>query len=324
MIKISVIIVVRNEESYIEECIKSIEYQFINNDVWELIIVDGDSTDSTFDIAQEYLSKGVYNYQILRNEKRTLAPGWNIGVINAKGSFVCRPDAHAVLNKNYIQSGLEILENNDDVTVVGGILRTKSHGFWGNIIKEALSSKIGVGSSFRTITKSGYTDTAVYAIYRKEIFDKVGYFNEDFVRHQDNDMHQRIKGCGGRFFTSTEMVADYYCRETVPKLLKQMFNIGKFLPDLFKENSFSIRHIMPLLFVLGILVGGICGLYIYPIKILTLAVLILYILAVSIDSIFKVLMRKNIALLFNISIIPMIHITYGIGTLVGLLKKIKL
>ena len=195
--QVSVIIVTRNEERYILDCIKSIEAQFEEHDTWELIIVDGMSDDKTKKIASRYLSGVNYSYQILDNEKKILSSGWNIGIKNAKGQYVVRPDAHGALHEGYIKYALETLEQNPDVTAVGGVLETKARGFWGIIIKEALSSRVGVGnSSFRTATQSGYYDTAVFALYRKEIFDKIGYFNENLVRHQDNDMHRRVKEFG--------------------------------------------------------------------------------------------------------------------------------
>ncbi|PQB07820.1 hypothetical protein BST83_12150 [Polaribacter filamentus] len=251
MIEITVIVVVRNEENYIINCIKSIERQFSQNDTWELIIVDGISSDNTKLRAKEYLSNQNYNFLILDNLKRTLAPGWNIGIKHSKGKYICRPDAHSKLHNNYIKEGLR-LHSVIDAAAIGGVLSTKSKGYWGEIIKEALSLKMGVGNSFRSLKSSGYTDTAVYAIYDANIFKKVGYFREDLIRHQDNEMHKRISESEGKFYTSIKMSADYYCRDTIPKLLKQMYNIGKYLPDVFFDNALSLRHLVPLLFVLFI------------------------------------------------------------------------
>jgi glycosyltransferase involved in cell wall biosynthesis len=219
MIDISVIVVFRNEEDYIIDCIQSIESQFEQNELnWELILVDGDSQDKSTELAREYLKSKSYPNQIIYNPKKTLAPGWNIGIKAAKGSFVIRPDAHSKLHTGYIEKGIKTLNLKEDVTAVGGVLETKAKGFWGNIIKVALSSRVGVGNSgFRTAKQSGYSDTAVYAVYRKEIFDKVGYFNEELVRHQDNDMHNRIKKAGGKFYMNVEMKADYYARDSVKK-----------------------------------------------------------------------------------------------------------
>lgn len=322
--KISVLIVTRNEEKYIIDCIKSIENQFKTNNDWELIIIDGMSEDSTKKLAIKYLKNVKYSYRVLDNPKKILASGWNIGIKNAKGKFVVRPDAHGALHTDYIKYGLDVLNKKEDVVAVGGVLETKSKNFFGNIIKEALSSRVGVGnSSFRTATQSGYYDTAVFALYRKEIFDKVGYFNENLVRHQDNDMHKRIKDIGGKFYLDVRMKADYYCRDTVPKLLQQMFNIGRYLPDIMGDGSLSIRHFAPFLFYGSIsillLLGVVSNVFIY----IALFIFIGYLAVISIDSIYRASKKRNVSILLNILLIPLMHFSYGFGTLIGLIKKLK-
>ncbi len=323
-ILVSMLLVVRNAENYIEKSLYSLINQGFKKDEFEIIVIDGMSEDKTKEIVSNYLVNVDYNYQILDNKKRILSSGWNIGIKNAKGKYVVRPDAHGALHKNYIKYGLEILEQKPDITAVGGILETKAKGFWGNIIKEALSSKVGVGnSSFRIATKSGYYDTAVYAIYRKEIFDKVGYFNENLVRHQDNDMHRRIKDVGGRFYLDIRMKADYYCRDTVSKLLKQMYNIGRYIPNMMSNGSLSVRHFSPFLFYMVIFISVLVGFIYYPSLVLFIIIFCGYIGIITIDSIIRVVKNKKISILLNIFIIPMMHFAYAMGTLIGLLKKLK-
>ena len=200
--RISIIIVSRNARAKIINCIQSIESQFqIGDNHWELIIVDGMSEDGSKEVVTQYLKDKHYLWTILDNPKKILASGWNIGIKAAKGTYVLRPDVHATLHPGYVDHGIELLEEKPDVTAVGGALRTKSSGFWGDIIAQALSSKIGVGGSpFRTNTKDGVVDTVAYGIYRKSMFNDVGFFNENLKRHQDNDMHDRIKSAGGQFY----------------------------------------------------------------------------------------------------------------------------
>ena len=322
--QVSVIIVTRNEEIYILNCIKSIETQFEKDDEWELIIVDGMSEDKTKDISSNYLSSVDYDYQILENEKKILSAGWNIGIKNAKGKYVVRPDAHGALHAGYIKYGLEVLEQKSDVTAVGGMLETKAKGFWGGVIKEALSSRVGVGnSSFRIATQSGYYDTAVFALYRKDIFEKVGYFDEKLVRHQDNDMHRRVKEAGGKFYLDICMMADYYCRDTVPKLLKQMFSIGRYLPDVMSDGSLSVRHLAPFIFYMILLILLIFGLINPMFILLNLWIFGGYLFIITLDTITRVIKKKNLSFLLNIFIIPVMHMSYAFGTLVGFITKLK-
>lgn len=324
MIDVSVIIVFRDEEDYILECIRSIESQFKQNELnWELILVDGNSKDKSTELAKDYLKSKNYPHQIIHNPKKTLATGWNLGIKAAKGKYVVRPDAHAKLHEGYIEKGIQTLDSKADVTAVGGLLETKSKGYWGQIIKVALSSRVGVGnSSFRTAKQSGYSDTAVYALYRREIFDEVGYFNEELVRHQDNDMHQRVKKAGGKFFMNMKMKADYYARDSVKKLLRQMFLIGYYLPDVMGDGAVGMRHLAPfafyLIFVLGMLLSFLSPIFLQ----LALLQIFLYLIIIIIDSLKKVFQQKKPSLLLNIFIIPSMHVFYAWGTFRGFIRKI--
>lgn len=322
MTEVSVLIVVRNEEKYIIDCIRSIELQFEKTDSWELIIVDGNSTDRTKYLVQEYLQSADYQWMLVDNENKTLAPGWNIGIKKADSKYLIRPDAHASFQKGYIKNGIATLEKMQEVSAVGGVLETKSNGFWGNIIKVALSSKVGVGnSSFRTSTRSGFTDTAVYAVYRKDIFDEVGLFDEKLVRHQDNDMHHRIRKAGGKLYLNTKMKADYYCRESIPKLCKQMFNIGKYLPDVMFNGSLSIRHLLPFVFYASMIIGLLLGWLVFkPLLYLSLMVFGAYIFTILIESIIKSFQKRDISLMFLLFVIPLIHINYALGTFLGFFR----
>lgn len=323
MIDVSVIIVFRNEENYIIECIQSIEKQFEKNELrWELLLVDGDSNDKSKELAENYLEHKNFPCQIISNPKKTLATGWNLGIKAAEGNYVVRPDAHAKLNYGYIEEGIKTLHSKPEVTAVGGVLETKARGFWGQIIKVALSSRVGVGNSgFRTASKSDYSDTAVYAVYRREIFNEVGFFNEKLVRHQDNDMHQRIKKAGGKFYMNVEMKADYYARDSVKKLLRQMYLIGYYLPDVMKDGAVGMRHLAPFGFYFTLLLLGILSFNIPMVKYIIGFQFGLYMLVIGLDSFLKVIQQKKPSLLLNIIIIPLMHLFYALGTFFGLIRK---
>jgi glycosyltransferase involved in cell wall biosynthesis len=321
MLTVSVILVTRNEENYILDCVKSIEKQFSNNDKWELIVVDGLSDDRTVEIIKEHLEFATYQYEILNNPKKILSSGWNIGIKNAHGKYVIRPDAHSSLHPNYIKYGINLLKEKLDVVAVGGILKTKSKGFMGNIIKEALSLKVGVGnSSFRTAKKSGYYDTAVFAVYRKEIFNEAGYFNESLVRHQDNEMHGRIHTLGGRFYLCNKMIANYYCRDSFMKLFIQMFNIGRYLPYVMKLRTLGLRHYAPFAFLSLIIFLVSLSFFYSKILIFLKIIMLFYFFIVTSSVVFRVMKKGELYILFNILVIPLIHLSYGVGTLAGFLQ----
>jgi glycosyltransferase involved in cell wall biosynthesis len=321
--EISILIVVRNEEKHILPCIKSMEQQLALETKWELIIIDGMSEDNTVAIASQYLNTCDYSWKILDNPKRILASGWNIGIKAAQAPLVMRVDAHAELLPGYIESGLQTLRELPDVSAVGGQLKTIGKGFFGKIIQAALSSRVAMGnSSFRTSAKSGYYDTAVYALYRKKTLLECGLLNESLIRHQDNDLHLRIKNLGGKFYLNENMKAIYYCRSSIPAVLKQMFLIGYYIPDIFFSGACSKRHVIPFLFYLGILLS----MAFYPLSPVFpttgAAIFFAYLFVIFTFCIGMLLKEKNIFLLLNCILIPCLHMAYASGTALGFLRKL--
>ena len=216
---VSVIIVVRNAEKNIIACIDSVLNQFKEGEQWELIIVDGLSVDKTRKIVIDYLKQKNILYRIENNPQKTIASGWNKAIRLAQGEYIVRPDAHAELLEGYIKVGVEYLRKNDAIAAVGGTLITKANSVIGRMIAIVLSNPMGVGRSlFRIgVTKDTYTSTAVYAVYRKSIFNIVGGFNEKLNRNQDIELHQRIVKAGYKFLTSARMKAIYHSRTTFYK-----------------------------------------------------------------------------------------------------------
>jgi len=315
MIEISVIIVIRNEENYVIDCIKSIEKQFKNNESWELIVIDGVSEDNTKKLAYKYLKNKNYKWKILDNPKKTLPSGWNIGIKNAKGKYVIRPDAHSELLENYIILGIKKLEENLILAGVGGVLITKSDTYIGDMISKILSNPIGVGASlFRVGVKNDtISDTAVYAVYKKTVIEQAGMFDENLIRNQDIDLHKRIQKLGYKLLTSPEMKAIYYSRTNIKKFLKQAFNNGFWITY---GDSGHFRHYIPLLFVIIF----IFSLFNYKFM---LILLFSYTFLVIFSYIIKSKIYNPLKLIILLILTFFLHICYGIGSIIGLLKKIN-
>ena len=269
---VTAIIVVYNEEQYIGQAVRSFLEQDYPADRMELLIIDGGSTDHTVEAARKSVQQHTLSHEqcmpvrYLENPKRVLAAGWNIGIREAKGDYVVRIDAHAQADPQLIRKCILILLENPDIACAGGHIEAKPLTEKGRLIADVLSSPFGVGNSrFRYAEKSGYVDTVAYGVYRKAIFDKAGFFNEEFVRNQDNDMHGRIKECGGRFYLDTSVHSIYHSRETVKALMKQGFGNGKWTVLVWKmsesKQGLSLRHMVPLAFVLANTVLAVLGMF---------------------------------------------------------------
>lgn len=323
------IIVVRNEEDYIKKSLTSLLKQDYPKDKYELIIVDGDSTDNTLENINEIIKNinkndRPYDIRIFKNSKKLLASGWNLAIRQAKGDYVVRIDAHSYARENFIKKSVETMMNISDATCVGGRLITESLTRQGETIAKVLSSPFGIGNSkFRYSMHAQYTDTVAFGLYRKEIFNIVGFFDETLQRNQDNNMHSRIRKIGGKFYFNPEIECIYYSRDSYRKMCKQGFMNGKWNIIVLKDDikSLSMRHLIPLFFLIGNILG-IIGSFVNPVLMYTYAlILCLYFILAIIAALLK---TKNIFEIVKIVLLFFaLHISYGTGSLLSLLSNTR-
>lgn len=318
---VSALIVMRNEHAYIEPSLMSFINQTYPKDKYEIIVVDGESSDDTLDIVnriiEEYATE-TFHIRVISNPKHILASGWNLGIQAAKGEYVTRIDAHAEAAPDFIEKSVRTLLE-VDAACVGGKLDSIPIEGDDLLVSKVLSSSFGVGnSSFRVSDTPGYTDTAVYGLYRRSVFNEVGFFDEKLVRNQDIDLHSRIRKAGYKFYFNPEIKSVYHTRSSVKKMVKQAYGNGKWNMVLVKKGSsaLSLRHMVPFFFVTYLSLSIIGGFFWWPIWALCGGVMLLYLLlgfmagAKKVDSIAD---RLKMPYLFFL-----LHCSYGAGYYAGL------
>lgn len=322
---VSALIVMRNERNYIEPSMMSLVNQTYPKDRYEIIIIDGESTDGTLDIVnriiQEYSTES-FQIKVIDNPKRILASGWNLGIKAAKGEFVTRIDAHAEAALDFIEKSVDtILKVN--AICVGGKLDSLSLEGDNLLVSKVLSSPFGVGnSSFRVSETAGYADTAVYGLYRKSVFEEVDYLDEQMVRNQDIDLHSRIRKAGYKFYFNPDIKSVYHTRSSVKKMIRQAYGNGKWNMVLLKKGSgaLSLRHLVPLFFVLFLIVTIIGGIWWHWLWVLTLGVICLHF---ALGVLFSL---KKTKMLGEILIMPWLfmalHLSYGAGYFSAIFRRI--
>lgn len=317
---ISVVMPVYNEEKYIENCIESLLLQDYPQNLMEWIFVDGMSSDKTRQLIEKYIKEYPQMIKLLSNPNKTVPYAMNIGIREAKGQFIIRLDAHADYSTDYISKCVYYLETTD-ADNVGGVAETKSKGFVGNAIAKMLSSRFGVGNSeFRTNGESGYVDTVPFGAFRREVFDKWGGYDERLTRNQDNEMNYRIRKNGGKIFLSSDIKLSYYCRDSIKGISDMAMKNGMWNVITMKlcPGSMGLRHFIPLMFLISLICLPIVSAFWHPIALLFIAELVLYLILDCAFSAKKASGIKEFLLL--IILFPIFHITYGAGSLKGLLK----
>jgi succinoglycan biosynthesis protein ExoA len=321
MINVSFVIPVRNEERHIRACLQSLVDQDYPVGKLEIIVVDGRSSDRTREIIEEIR---VQNPQIrcLDNPAGIVPTAMNIGIRASRGEIIIRADGHNYYPRDYAHNCVRSLNETGAENVGGPCLTVAAdESVSARLVAAILSSPFGVGNSkFRTSRKEGFVDTVPFGAFRREIFDRVGMYNEKLVRNQDNDLNARIRKAGGTIYLTPALMTHYHPVKNFMGLLKYAFKTSQWHVFTLRENrdSMSLRHLAPSAFLLLLLlllpasfVSGIALSFL-------IGMLCAYILTGQFFSL-RTRSKGNWDVLFLQPVATFcFHIAYGAGTLIGL------
>jgi len=318
---VSIIIPCKNEEKYIAKNIDSILNQKFDGDI-EILVVDGLSEDKTREIVLSYNNPKV---KLIDNPYQYTPQALNIGVNNAKGDIFIILGGHAFLDEDFVAQNVKILDKDPTVGCSGGQIINIYENKTGELISRAMSSIFGVGNAtFRTGGEAGFVDTVAFGAYYKSIHHKIGGFDEDLVRNQDDEYNFKITKAGYKIYFDPKIKSNYYVRGSIKKLFKQYYQYGYWKVYVNKKHKTitTIRQLIPLFFVLGIM-GGLMVSLIFPMfwwlyisGILTYLLLSVYFAQKQAKTVFD---GVKIAPIF-----PILHFSYGFGYLVGIIHFVLL
>ncbi len=321
---VSIIIPCRNEEKYIHRCLDSIIANDYPTDQIEVFVIEGRSTDRTPEICSAYAKKYPF-IKLLDNPGKMQTLGTNIGLKKANGDIIIRMDAHVEYPQNYIFQLLSWLKERE-VDCVGGIMRTRpgDSGTKAEAIALALPHPFGVGNSlFRIgITEPRYVNTVPYGCYKKEVFEKIGLFNENLDRTDDLEFNLRLKRAGGKILLVPEIESYYYARATLSALAKQNYANGLWVVYSLKfvKLPFSMRHLVPMAFVISLLSSLVLSL-IYLNFIYLFAFVLSFYLIANLYFSFTLSLKKRLKLFPDLVLSFLtLHFSYGFGSMEGIYK----
>jgi len=186
---------VRNEENHIRGAVQSVLTNGYPLESLELIAIDGQSDDRTREILVE-IGHGT-SITVLDNPARIVPTAMNIGLAQARGEIIFRLDGHAKYLPGYMRRVVDFLQSHPEVACAGGALRTMGENPVGLAITAAQTSPFGVGDSrFRLAGFTGEVDTVAFGGYRREVFERIGGFDEELVRNQDDELNHRLRKAG--------------------------------------------------------------------------------------------------------------------------------
>jgi glycosyltransferase involved in cell wall biosynthesis len=319
---ITVIMPIRNEADFIERAIRSVLDNDYPADRMEILVVDGMSDDGTREIAAR-LSKEDGRIEMLDNPGRITPAAMNIGLKAAQGDFFIRVDGHVEIPADFITKSIRCLQEHPEAWIAGGYIKTVADSFTGRAIASAMRSPMGVGNSrFRLGDYEGWVDTLAFGIHHMWIIDKIGCFDEELVRNQDDEFNLRIILAGGKIWMSKSIHSTYFSRGFLGKLWKQYFQYGFWRIRTLQKHKrpASFRQLAPLLFILSLLLLGLAGFLWKPLWILLAIEAVLYVLGLLAGALDVGLKSGWRYALPAPAVFAILHFAYGLGCLWGVVR----
>jgi hypothetical protein len=281
------------------------------------------STDGTRELVEAVQPRGA-SVRLINNPEQIVPTGLNAALAQAQGEIIVRVDGHCEIAPDYVRCCVEHLVN-DDVDGVGGPLETIGDTSLANAIATAMSSTFGVGgSAFRTIrNKTMLADTVAFPAYKRSIMDQAGGFDEELVRNQDDEYNYRLRKLGAKILLAADVQARYYSRTSLRSLWRQYFQYGYWKVRVLQKHprQMQARQFAPPLFVAALLFT----LLLIPFSpvsgaLFSLALIGPYVIFNLAASIMAARKAKWRLLPYFLVIFPVLHLSYGLGFLIGLLS----
>ena len=315
---VSVVIPIRNEAETIAALLDGVLGQDYPGDRLEVLVVDGDSSDDSPRVVERYAARDP-RVRLLHNPRRIVPTARNIAIRAARGEIICRIDGHTRVATDYVRIGVETLRRTG-ADNAGGRMDAVGGGWFGDAVADATASRFGVGSYFHFGTEEREVDTVYLGMWPRRVFERVGLFDEELVRNQDDEFNYRLRKAGGRVVLNPAMRSWYQNRQDVAHLVSQYYQYGQWKVRVLQKHprQMSWRHFVPPGFVAGMVVLAAAAVWLPAAAVLLRLVTGAYALVVLGAAVQASRQRGVVGVLATALALVCLHVSWGSGFLHGL------
>ena len=323
---VTLCVIAYNEEQFLEGLLDDIRNQTYDHNNIELVFVNNGSQDKTGDIMEKFSAenKDFFSIKIVEHKKSNQATGWNTAFLHTRGNIIIKVDAHSKIPADFVENNVKVIMSGEYVCGGGRPNITLHNNHWGNTLLTAEENLFGGNFvKYRKVQKKKeYINSIFNGAYRRDVFANVGGFNEALGRTEDNEFHYRVTKAGYRICCSPDIVSYQYIRSNLRKMAFQKYANGFWIGLTFKTfpECLSRFYFVPFLFVLSLLICMVLAFLGQP---LLLYLLLLCYGCFDLFLTFNSWQKKSRCLHYLLLplIFPLLHIAFGVGTLIGLCHK---
>jgi succinoglycan biosynthesis protein ExoA len=326
MPSVSIIVPCYNEKARISTLLDAIYAQNFPREQLEVVIADGMSTDGTRDVITSWgTAHSDLKLRVVDNLRRVIPAGLNRAIEASTGEIIIRLDGHAAPYPDYVTRSVSVIEGNLAENA-GGIweIRPGAQTWVAESIAIAAAHPLGVGDAlYRHATIAVYVETVPFGAFRRDLWERIGKFDENLLTNEDYEFNVRVQQSGGRIWLDPAIRSIYYARSTLGELTNQYWRYGFWKYRMLRRYPKTIRwrQGLPPLFVLSLLIGMVLS-WIPLFGWLLLIEIVLYAIALFFAGARSALKFKKIHLLFGLPLaIASMHLSWGGGFLWSIIKS---
>lgn len=320
----SVIVPMRNEAANIERCLRSLLGQDYPRGRMEIVVADGASSDGSREIV-ERIAKERPEVRLVDNPKRVIPSALNVAIRASRGTHVIRADCRSDYGEDYVRMCVHYLQRGGAWNVGGPYVTSPGADTpIAHAIAAITSHRVVMGGSrFRTdLDREEYTDGAVFGAWDRQLFERIGYFNEALERGEDNEFNSRILKHGGRILKTPRIVVKYRNRPTLGSFLRQTYGNGlwHYLTVVANPSAFKLRYFAPALFVTALIGSVVLSVIDRRFVWLLLAVVVPYLAVIGLVTV-QIARTEGVRVATRVPLTMVcLHVVYGIATLAGFVR----
>ncbi len=315
---VSVVMPIRNEKSFIEKSLKSVLEQNYPAQRMEILIADGMSEDGTREIVRKFQNQ-YPQIKLVDNPKKIVSSGLNLAIRQAQGKIIIRVDGHTIINAEFISECVSTLQNSTADNVGGPTNAVGVDRLSQSIALATLSLFGGIGGVRLRHSSPQNVETVFLGAWKRELFDRIGFFDEEMIRNQDDEFNYRILDSGGRILLTPKIRSQYYVRSTLGALWKQYFQYGFWKVRVMQKHpgQMRFRQFVPALFVLSLCLSLLGASFTPAGKVVLAALGGAYVFLDFLFSFWISLRNGFKHFVFLLIVYPVLHFAYGLGFLTG-------
>ena len=327
--QVSIIIPCYNEQRTIKPLLDGLLGQSFPAENMEVVIADGGSNDGTqAAIAEWQAAHPKLQVVLIEDHTHSIPAALNSAIKASHGEFIVRLDAHSKPQDEYVARSVAALEAGLGQNV-GGVwdIRPGSENWIGRSIAAAAGHPIGVGDArYRFTNQAGVVDTVPFGAFKRELLDRIGFYDETLLANEDYEFNARVRESGGKVWLDPQIRSAYFARSNLKALARQYWRYGYWKLQMLRRYPQTLRwrQALPPLFVLGLAVLLLASPFLWLARWALVGILALYTLVLLLAGIQLAIRNKDAAQVAGVPLaIATMHFCWGTGFLWSLLSPPK-